>query len=224
MKIFSSDFLEQVKELALINAKSQRGEDHMQDLETLWNKFQVEQQELAEEYAKGQEGDFRDEIGDVTYYAACLVIVRNEGEGDPDGHADTAQSWLMQEAKTLNLSIVQLQAVCLAKFRIRSVYPKILHESRLLVERAGIEAAIEEAGSDEESSLQDKISMWMNDNSADYPKIEQLKTALFGLSISGKIYHLTQFISDLDTSDFERQIFARCIGHIEAGFVLLAYK
>jgi hypothetical protein len=133
--IFSDAFLFEIEQLALQIAKSQRNEDHMQDAETLYMKFEREQKELAEEDAKGEEGEQWDELPDVTYYAACMQIVAS---GIPC--TEEALSWLASEIKKRDVSIAQLEAGCLAKYRMRASY-----EKSLITERNAILSAVAQA-------------------------------------------------------------------------------
>lgn len=155
--MFTKSFLGEVKSLALRIAFRQRGELHMQNIYTLHGKFQSEQQELAEA------SEPWDELPDVAYYAACMQIVRDElvdrptyplGADDPhfdesqltieyheEMHArewsEQALAWLSQEAEARNVTVAQLEAGTLAKYRLRAVQAKNIE-----AERAAILAAI----------------------------------------------------------------------------------
>jgi hypothetical protein len=128
--VFSQPFLAEIKSLALQIASSQRAEEHMQDIETLHVKFGREQVELAGEDAKGERGEQWDELPDVTYYPACMVIVAPE-----HAHTQEALSWLSQDAERRGITVAQLEAGTLAKYRLRVMHAGESKEDRLLAER-----------------------------------------------------------------------------------------
>src|SRR5215813_9294609 len=84
--MFSEAFLIEIKELALQIAKNQRGQDHLQDLDTLYDKFRREREELW-----GTAHPW-DELPDVGYYTACMQIV-----GNGSLRAGSALMWLANE-------------------------------------------------------------------------------------------------------------------------------
>src|SRR5690348_2822710 len=120
--MFSSAFLREVNALALEIAKQRRGEDHLQPVATLAQKFDAEMVELAEaDHAW-------DELPDVTYYAACLWL-----------QGDESRIPALKEVQAIfGVTMAQLERATLAKYRLRAKQPK-----DILVERAAILAAIQ---------------------------------------------------------------------------------
>lgn len=156
--LFSQSFLSEIKSLALRIALSQRNEEHMQDIETLHKKFGREQRELAEEDAKGNQGHMWDELPDVTYYLACMSIVRDEllthhfvreyddsrdeqqefiefedSQKNARQYVNEANTWLSAEIEKRNVTVAQLEAGTLAKYRMRASYPKSLIAERTAI-------------------------------------------------------------------------------------------
>lgn len=155
--MFSRSFLDEIKALALQIALRQRGERHLQDINVLHAKFNAERQELQEASEQW------DELPDVAYYTACMVIVRDGliarpaypfnfdepgydesqelAEHYEEMHArewsEQALSWLAQEIEARGITLAQLEAGTLAKYRLRAVQAKDIK-----AERAAILAAI----------------------------------------------------------------------------------
>ena len=127
--LFAGPFLIEIELLALRIASSQRGEDHLQDIEMLHIKFMRELKELEEADEQW------DELPDVGYYTACMQIVAPN-----DAYAVDALRWLSQEIEIRSITPPQLEAGTLAKYRMRAIQPKDIE-----AERKAILAAIERA-------------------------------------------------------------------------------
>lgn len=121
--MFTQSFLDEIKRLALQIAIRQRGEDHLQPVGKLKEKLIEEYRELAETTHAW------DEIPDVTYYTACLVL-----QGDA-----FAQSMLQGTLLLFGETLARAEAATLAKYRLRATQPK-----DIIAERAAIMAALGE--------------------------------------------------------------------------------
>jgi hypothetical protein len=128
--IFSVSFLLEVRDLALKIAKKRRNEDHMQDGEILFEKFGAEMQELSEASEQW------DELPDLAYYAACMKLVAKDAS-----YTGTALQRLSQEITKRAVTVAQLEAGTLAKYRLRAI-----QEKNIEAERAAILEAIEHRG------------------------------------------------------------------------------
>lgn len=109
---FSQSFLSEIKELALKIAMRQRNENHLQSISMLKFKFEREMKELAEAYEQW------DELPDVAYYAAYMVVIGSEHA------AREAQSWLAAEIEKRCITISQIETATLAKYRLRAYQQK----------------------------------------------------------------------------------------------------
>jgi len=119
--MFNQAFIDEVVALALQIAKLQRNEDHLQDINTIFDKFTHELEELEEAENKW------DEIPDVVYYATCAAA-----QGSP--HLLRAMS---HRLKTYGATIEQAKAACLAKYRLRAAgNPKDIETERVVIMRA----------------------------------------------------------------------------------------
>lgn len=118
--LFSETFLEQIHTDALAIAWQRRREHHLQSVGTLGTKFEAEKEEL------GDAEEVWDELPDVTYYAACLLLqIRAEIE---------------RFCTDYSVSVRQLEAATLAKYQRR-----VQHTKNIKDEREAIFAAIEKA-------------------------------------------------------------------------------
>lgn len=121
--MFDQAFIDEIEQLALRIAKLQRNEDHLQDINTIFDKFNRECQELEEADEQW------DEIPDIIYYATCAYI-----QGSP--HLLRA---MPHRLKMDGVTVEQAKAATLAKYRLRAAG----HPKNIEVERAAIMAAIE---------------------------------------------------------------------------------
>lgn len=121
--MFDQVFIDEVVSLALQIAKRARNEDHLQDINMIFDKFNHELEELDEAVEKW------DEIPDVVYYAACAAA---------QGSSHLLRA-MPHRLKTYGVSVEQAKAACLAKYRLRAAgEPKNIER-----ERAAILAAIQ---------------------------------------------------------------------------------
>lgn len=104
---FSVDFVDEIVGLALEIAFHQRGETSLQSVEKLVEKYEKEKKELAE--SKYPE----EELPDILYYACCLA------EHSIYGYLDEVGEIASQYA----ISQEQLEAITLAKYRLRAAGP-----------------------------------------------------------------------------------------------------
>lgn len=115
------EFLEEVGSLALQIARRQRGEDGLQDINAIFDKFNKEWTELIET------ANIWDEVPDVLYYAACAAI-----QGSP--HLMKRMPTLL---KSYGVTMKQAQAACLAKYRLRAAgNPKDIEAERVAIMEA----------------------------------------------------------------------------------------
>lgn len=126
---FSASFLAQIVHLAKEIAFHQRGERKLQEVETingekgLIAKYEQECQELAESEHPEEEWP------DVVYYALCLAA---------QGHG-VYLSQVQIELERSGLSQAQIEAITLAKYRIRA---EGKNSKDFVRERAAIQAAL----------------------------------------------------------------------------------
>jgi hypothetical protein len=124
--MFSQSFLSEINALAHQIALRQRGELQLQELPAVLSKFEAEKQELAEASEQW------DELPDVCYYAAYMVVIGSE-------HASRdAISWLSAEIENRGVSVGQLESGTLVKYRLRATQPKNVE-----LEQAAILAAVQ---------------------------------------------------------------------------------
>jgi len=127
---FSASFLSKIVELALQIAFHQRGERKLQEVETvdgkigLKDKYERERQELAESAHPDEEWP------DVVYYACCLAA---QGEG-------VYLSQVQSELERSGLSQSEIEAITLAKYRLRASGP---NSKDFELEREAIRAALQ---------------------------------------------------------------------------------
>jgi hypothetical protein len=125
--MFSATFLTEVNAIALNIAWRQRRELHLQPLETLYSKFLAERQELEEVWDEG--GEVWDELPDLCYYIACMII---KAAGSQDERVNWAKRFLLT-AKPEGVTRKQLEAGTLAKYRLRARQPKDIVAERTAI-------------------------------------------------------------------------------------------
>jgi hypothetical protein len=94
----------------------------MQDLVALDTKFKREREELSEASEQW------DELPDVAYYTACMMIVAKESV-----QALRAELWLISELDIRGVSGTQLESGTLAKYRLRAVQDKDIEAERVAI-------------------------------------------------------------------------------------------
>lgn len=122
---FDAAFVAEIISYALDIALRQRGENHLQNAETLCIKFDAEMLELA------SAENIWDEIPDVLYYAVCLV-----GRGISSRLATVEQDILPKYG--VSVSIRDAKIACRAKYARRAAG----HPKDVLAERQGIMDAL----------------------------------------------------------------------------------
>jgi hypothetical protein len=119
---FGKDFQHQIAALALQIAKLQRGEDHLQDIDTLMQQFQQEQNDFEEsEYPS-------EKIIDIVYCAVCLAA---------QGRHDELEQ-ISRDLPVYQYSQVQIERATFAKYRLRAA-----GKGDEAIERKAIMAALE---------------------------------------------------------------------------------
>jgi hypothetical protein len=104
---FSQSFIDQIVQLALQIARHQRGEDKLQDIKKLEEKYFGELKELEKTSYP------HEEIPDVLYYACCMAV-----QGDRSA-IEREQRWLPY----YRLTQQQVEDITLAKYRLRAAGP-----------------------------------------------------------------------------------------------------
>ncbi len=120
---FSQQFIDEIIVLALLIANHQRKENRLQHVNVLISKYEHEQKELAESAHPEEEWP------DLVYYACQLA-------------AQGKRVYLSQveiELERSGLSQAQIEAITLAKYRIRAEGP---NSKDFVRERAAIQAAL----------------------------------------------------------------------------------
>lgn len=114
-------FQDEIKSLALRIAKHVRNEEHLQDINTIFDKFNHELEELEEASEKW------DELPDILYYATCAAI-----QGSPH-----LLRTMPHRMKTYGVTMEQAQTACLAKYHYRAAgNPKNIEVERRLINEA----------------------------------------------------------------------------------------
>lgn len=121
---FSASFLSEIVRLAKEIAYYQRGEHKLQDTDILDEKYAREVKELAESEHP------EEELPDVVYYALCLAA---QGENVKLAEVE------IEILPRYGLSQAQIEAITLAKYRIRAEGPNSKDFER---EREAIRAAL----------------------------------------------------------------------------------
>jgi hypothetical protein len=111
-------------------AKQQRGEDHLQDFDTIRIKLLHEYQEFTEAKATKSRLDMLSELADLVYYS-CQEWHHDQDQRD----LDSTVAYLAQQA---GVTTEQAYTAALAKYRLRSA------KKDFEAENAAIEAALQE--------------------------------------------------------------------------------
>lgn len=127
---FSASFLSEIVELALQIAFHQRGERKLQEVETIGRKIGLKDKYKKECQELQESAHPEEEWPDVVYYACCLAA---QGQR-------VYLSQVQNELERSGLSQQQIEAITLAKYRMRASGP---NSKDLEAEREAIQAALQ---------------------------------------------------------------------------------
>lgn len=121
----NQEAINELHKLALQVAKRQRGEDHLQSINTIRAKFW---QEVAE-YQQEQQGTAKlAELADIVYYSVQeyfqIEHEQNEYPGEYEHRDLTLEKNIEAFCKPLNLTVDQALQIALIKYWLRSTQPK----------------------------------------------------------------------------------------------------